>query len=290
MNGPLVSIGVPVFNEASHLAAALDSLVSQTYTNLEIIVCDNASTDATTAICAAFSDKDPRIKVHRQLRNQGSTHNFQNAFDLSSGGYFMWAAGHDLWSPNYVADCVSALERDPGAVLAYGQTQWVDASGAPLAKRSGSYDTRGLDPVARYVTVLHGNMHPIMGVIRRSVLAEVLPLPNCAGSDLVVLCALALHGDFACASTATWYRRQVRDREGYGARMARYRSGNYGLVTGWFNRIAPIHRLPLELMHSVLRAPLGSWDKALILCQLCVTMPIRYLSARYYDKGNRSER
>src|SRR5918993_5298269 len=59
---PLVSIGVPVYNGERFLARTLQSLLAQTYTNLEIIICDNASTDGTEAICREFAARDSRIR------------------------------------------------------------------------------------------------------------------------------------------------------------------------------------------------------------------------------------
>ena len=66
-NQLLVSIGVPVFNGEKKLAHALDSLLEQDYSNLEIIISDNGSTDATTEICASYALKDFRVKYYLSL-------------------------------------------------------------------------------------------------------------------------------------------------------------------------------------------------------------------------------
>jgi glycosyltransferase involved in cell wall biosynthesis len=66
---PLVSIGVPAYNGAQHLAEALESARSQDYPNLEIIIVDDASTDKTEAICRRFAAIDPRIRYIRSPRN-----------------------------------------------------------------------------------------------------------------------------------------------------------------------------------------------------------------------------
>jgi GT2 family glycosyltransferase len=75
---PRVSIGVPVFNGARHLASCLDSLLAQTYDDLEIVVSDNASTDDTAAICSAYSRHDERIRYIRQQRNIGAAANYNS--------------------------------------------------------------------------------------------------------------------------------------------------------------------------------------------------------------------
>ena len=94
-NQPLVSIGVPVFNGEKGLAVALDSLIGQDYHNLEIIISDNASTDATSKICEEYVGKDSRIKYSRLEENIGAALNFNRVFERSSGKYFMWAAHDD---------------------------------------------------------------------------------------------------------------------------------------------------------------------------------------------------
>jgi cellulose synthase/poly-beta-1,6-N-acetylglucosamine synthase-like glycosyltransferase len=69
---PRVSIGLPVYNGERFLAGAIASILAQTYTAFELIICDNASTDRTGEICRDFASKDPRVRYHRQPRNFGA--------------------------------------------------------------------------------------------------------------------------------------------------------------------------------------------------------------------------
>tara|TARA_B100000767_G_scaffold265271_1_gene281172 strand:+ start:266 stop:1321 length:1056 start_codon:yes stop_codon:yes gene_type:complete len=119
---PLVSIGMPVFNGEKSLTQALDALLKQDYTNLEIIISDNGSTDRTSEICEEFRKKDPRVKYYRSSENLGSNWNFNRVFDLSSGKYFMWAAHDDLRERSCVRVCVEKMEKCPGAVLCHTHT------------------------------------------------------------------------------------------------------------------------------------------------------------------------
>ena len=122
-NQPLVSIGVPVFNGEKGLAVALDSLIAQDYPNLEIIISDNASTDATSKICEEYVGKDGRIKYNRLEENIGSALNFNQVFERSSGKYFMWAAHDDQHNKSFVTECVEKMIRFPNAVACHAQTE-----------------------------------------------------------------------------------------------------------------------------------------------------------------------
>src|SRR5450759_757223 len=89
---PTVSIGMPVYNGEKYISEALDALLAQTFTNFELLISDNASTDGTTAICRHYADRDSRIHYVRQSENRGGVANFKFVLDEARGEYFMWAA------------------------------------------------------------------------------------------------------------------------------------------------------------------------------------------------------
>ncbi|MHB1620727.1 MAG: glycosyltransferase family 2 protein [Sulfuricella sp.] len=109
---PKVSIGMPVYNGEKFIFEALDSLIAQTFTDFELIISDNASTDGTEAICREYAARDPRIRYVRQSENRGPVANFQFVLDEAAGKYFMWAAADDEWSPTFVSECCTVLEND----------------------------------------------------------------------------------------------------------------------------------------------------------------------------------
>jgi len=108
---PLVSIGMPVYNGARYIREALDSLLGQTFTDFELIISDNASTDNTEAICREYAAKDERIRYIRQPHNLGASANFKFVLDEALGEYFMWAAHDDKWSSNYLLEAKKSLEK-----------------------------------------------------------------------------------------------------------------------------------------------------------------------------------
>src|ERR1700753_3521498 len=116
MHPPRVSLGMPVYNGEKYLEAALDSLLAQTFTSFELIVCDNASTDGTQAICERYAARDSRIRYERNERNMGASWNFNPVYSLARAPYFKQAAHDDLCEPEFLERCVAVLDRDPDVV------------------------------------------------------------------------------------------------------------------------------------------------------------------------------
>jgi glycosyltransferase involved in cell wall biosynthesis len=276
----LVSIGLPVHNEASHVDAALTALRAQDYPRLEIIVCDNASTDATLAICQRHADADPRIRIESAPENIGATANFRRSFDLAQGEFFMWASGHDLWSPGLLTECVALLQDHHDACLAYASCDWIGPDGEPFARESGWYDTRGMVAAARFFTVLWGNMHPVLGVMRSSTLRDCGSVPALIGGDLVLLADLSLRGSFLHAVQSRWSRRELRAETDYRQKLKRYSSESFGITRSRLAKVFPLVKLPLELFKRVWRARIGALDKAVMLAALVPALALRYRVGR----------
>lgn len=146
---PLVSIGMPVYNGERTIRQALQSILAQSHTHLELCISDNASTDRTREICEEFAQRDPRIRYHRQERNLGAAANFKYVLDQARGNYFMWAAADDLRSPDFVASNVWFLEQHPDYVLCNSPTRFEDGAFDPIrmgdASLDGPLDTRICD-------------------------------------------------------------------------------------------------------------------------------------------------
>ena len=117
INRPKVSIGIPVFNGENFIVDAIESVLKQTYSNLEIVISDNASTDKTQEICEKYKNADSRIHYYRNDTNLGAGKNFNIAFELSTGKYFIWLAHDDYLHKDFLSSCVSVLEKNPDFVL-----------------------------------------------------------------------------------------------------------------------------------------------------------------------------
>ena len=128
---PVVSIGMPVFNGEAYLAEAVQSLLGQSFQNLELIISDNGSTDGTAEICERVAAADARVRYYRQATNIGSLANFEFVFRQAKGKYFMWAAHDDIWSPTWVEELVRRI-GPASDVCAFGRVLHVDECGAPV--------------------------------------------------------------------------------------------------------------------------------------------------------------
>lgn len=109
---PTVSIGMPVYNGEKYIRDALDSLLAQTYTDFELIISDNASTDSTEQICREYATRDARIRYVRQPKNRGAAANFKFVLDEAVGEFFMWAAYDDLWKPSFISNAIIAMNDE----------------------------------------------------------------------------------------------------------------------------------------------------------------------------------
>ncbi|MFC1512823.1 glycosyltransferase family 2 protein [Thermodesulfobacteriota bacterium] len=282
---PLVTIAIPLYNEGKHVEKALSSISNQDFSNLEILISDNNSTDETSAICRRFAERDPRIRYHCHAENMGVIANHNYLTRIARGKYFMFAGGHDKWSSNLVSECVHVLEHHPKAVVATGTPFWIDEDDKPLGKFTGWYDTRGLNPVSRFFTVFWGNPNPILGVFRREEMPDLRQYTY-AGADLVILALLALKGETAIAPNAMFYRRQNRVPESHNARMRRYKSKESKIADTFFFKLFPLAKLPFELLRIVIQSEVSLLEKLSIFTILLPALPVRYIIGRMDNNAN----
>lgn len=119
MTSVCVSVGMPVYNGEKHVAGAIRSFLDQEFTDFELIVSDNASTDRTGQIARDFAAQDSRIRYVRQSRNIGALANFTLVFEEARGEFFQWAAHDDLWRPFWLEDAFKVLRTDPEIGFAF---------------------------------------------------------------------------------------------------------------------------------------------------------------------------
>lgn len=213
----LVSIGVPVWNGENYLREALDSIARQTYRNLEVLISDNGSADATEAIAREFVRRDSRFSYVRHAENLGASANFNYCVHNTSGSLFKWVAHDDLIEESYVEKCVGALSADPDAVMAYTHTVKIDAEGVcsddyrqptdPLYPVVSDRVRQMLECESIEDSILH-MCFPVFGLIRRSAIAKTSLIANFPRSDNLLLFELAVLGRFVKIQEPLFLRRE----------------------------------------------------------------------------------
>ena len=195
---PSVSIGLPVFNAGQYLEQSLGSILAQTHRNFELIISDNASDDATEAICRRYAALDARIRYHRNPRNQGATFNFRRVVALSSGEYFLWAAHDDMFAPEYVERCVAILEANRNVVLCYSKSVEIDEQGQPVERKEQMLAADAACPHQRFRELIRmdHNCETMFGVMRAGVLKRTSVHGDFPDSDRCMLAEVALYGRF----------------------------------------------------------------------------------------------
>src|SRR5215831_6268459 len=195
---PRVSVGMPIYNREKYVAASIEAHLDKTYTDFELIVTDNASTDRSGEICRAYAAKDPRVKYFLNDRNLGASANYSRAFELSTGEFFRWSPSDDLVSLNLLECAVSVLDGDASVFVAYPRTRLIDTDG----KITGDFDehlhTMDERPSKRWRhTAEHlrlGNLH--YGLSRASTLRKTGLLRNYSGGDFPLILEMSLYGKF----------------------------------------------------------------------------------------------
>ena len=129
---PAVSIGMPVYNGEKYIREALDSVLTQTFKDFELLISDNCSTDKTREICAEYSNKDPRIKYIRHPENLGGHWNFNFVTQNVTGHLLTWLAHDDILESGYLESTVQYMLDNPVAVLVASDFEVIDQDGGTL--------------------------------------------------------------------------------------------------------------------------------------------------------------
>lgn len=193
------TVGMPVYNGEKYLPAALDSVREQDEADIEIVISDNASTDATEEICRAAAAEDPRIRYVRHEQNQGGRWNFNHLVELARAPYFTWAAADDIRRPAFVRRCLETFaDSDPATVLVYPRTQIID-SGGVITEDLNDADLACDEPTPheRIGHFLRAQAaHLFYGLHRTEALRSTRGIRPTVGNDLVILAELACRGPF----------------------------------------------------------------------------------------------
>jgi glycosyltransferase involved in cell wall biosynthesis len=199
-DSPTLSIGLAVRNGKQVIGRCIDSILSQDYADLELVISDNASDDGTIEILEDYARTDPRIALSVNEVNIGLYENMRRVLESSRGTLFRWISADDWLEPGCLSGCVRALESRPDAV---GVTTWFTIHTPDGSSRYEEY--RGEFPTSpdaarRFERMLwffqagDAKYDPVYGIYRREYLDRAHPLRPSERADWLLGAELALMG------------------------------------------------------------------------------------------------
>lgn len=256
---PQVTVGVPVYNGAESLAAALESIAAQSLRDIEIVISDNASTDRTAEICRDFATRDPRVRYFRQPATVAAPYNFAFVLKEARAPYFMWAAHDDVRDQDFIARLKAALDGDADAALAFGDLDLV--FGDRVQRLPLDFANKGRTCLRRLADNAFKELYNLYGLWRTDALRRVEWRDNEWWWDTPMMMAAAMTGDFIYVpGVSLRYRRYARP-----AFLAWERAGPGGALhtIAWLgHRIAQILDVPRLAWQSVSRVAGPGWGAA----------------------------
>ncbi|MFL5821491.1 MAG: glycosyltransferase family 2 protein [Solirubrobacteraceae bacterium] len=209
--------GATLHNNARHLPAAVESLLSQTERDLAIVLVDDASSDATAQLAGAYAG-DARVSYERNPARVGLIGTWRRALELArerhpEADYFAWASDHDVWDARWLERLLAELDAHPDAVLAYPLAVRIGEHGEGLRPQPPwRFDTAAIaDPQRRFAHFCRAGVSGDMvyGLFRTDALAPI-GFPRALMPDRLLLARLSLVGEFRQVPEVLWRRRFVR--------------------------------------------------------------------------------
>lgn len=189
---------MPVYNAEGSIRAALDSILSQTLGEIELIVSDNASSDSTQQICSEYSAKDARIRYFRRAQNEGASANYRFVLDQATAPFFMWAAADDLHSADFIEENYRFLMTHAAHVASVSPARFVNGTFDPARMGDGPLDDESAEGrVCRFFEGWHANAR-FYSLFRRDVLVanQSIRHADYFGADWAIILELLALGKF----------------------------------------------------------------------------------------------
>lgn len=176
----MVSIVLATYNGSKYLKEQIDSILCQTISDFDLVVCDDCSNDDTVSILKDYSHKDRRIQIYVNEHNLGFKKNFENAISKSHGDYVALCDQDDIWLPNHLEILLNEMTDDTQIVC--GKPIFVDENNKDLPDKF-DYFMMYHHPVsnidtARHIFLGRSTYQGASMLIRRSFFDKALPIPD----------------------------------------------------------------------------------------------------------------
>lgn len=173
----MISIAMATYNGEKYLREQLDSILAQTYTDFELVICDDCSTDNTVAILREYEKKDNRIKVFENDQNLGFKKNFEKVVTLCTGEYTAFSDQDDIWFENHLEVLLDLLKNNKCDV-AGANCVWTDEYGNPIKNvfndKAKSVTASKIEMMLLYHNLIQG----CCMMAKTDFLKNCLPIPN----------------------------------------------------------------------------------------------------------------
>lgn len=223
---PLISVVLATYNGEKFLKEQLDSLLAQTYTNLQIVAVDDASRDNTVVILKEYAAIHPNVQVHCTEKNLGYVKNFERGLRLCQGDYIALCDQDDIWLPEKISRCLNAIGCHP---LLYHNSALIDGDGETLGICL-SETKRLVDLWSPLNYVVGGAAAGHAMLMRREVAERSLPLPTAVPHDYWIGFVATLFGPIKYLDEALVLYRQ-HDSNTIGVTTARTKAAPRRKVT-----------------------------------------------------------
>jgi glycosyltransferase involved in cell wall biosynthesis len=212
---PRLTIGLPVYNGEKYVAESLEALLGQSFTDFELIISDNASTDSTDEICRGYEKQDSRVCYFRQPQNIGLAPNVNFIIDRARGELYKEASHDDLYARNLLETCIAALDEYPQVVLAHSWTAKVDGSGKVTEAYEYPLTTAAPRAPERFRSMLFDSGgDDDYGVMRMAVRRRTALMGSHHHADRTITTEIVLHGPFYQVPDWLYFRREHPGQSG----------------------------------------------------------------------------
>ena len=223
LSHPLLVVAIPAYNEARYLERTISSLLSQTWRDFAVLICDNASTDRTGEIARAAAERDPRVHYVRHETNIGAVGNFNYALDATDSQFFMWLGAHDMITPNFLERNLSALTSNDRLSVSHSLTGWIDEHDYIYKKTCPIRpEVSSRSRLIRYLSSAQnvGECTAINSIIRRSALNNAR-FDEIAGTDRMLISHILYNGSAQCTEGSLYLAREpAGKRDDYMKRLS----------------------------------------------------------------------
>lgn len=248
-SNPLVSIGLPVYNGEEYLNHCLESLINQTYTNIEIIICDDNSEDKTEIICKKYTDLNFNINFCKNSKRLGVIPNMIRTLQLSKGKYFVWASQDDVWDKNFIKKLLESSLKNQ-SIISMCATQVIDIKNNNITQYRFNHfkDNESIFNIAKSVLCPVDNKLLKMSIFIHGMIEinyfrkSLSSYPGFFRSERHILIQLALSGNFSYVDEVLFFKRIHDDNQ--------RRIGDNLFRKKWYSNIRNFFQMILSIIFS----------------------------------------